>query len=341
MQEKNPLFWAQFTDDKLLDLRLCDLGVRIESTVLEERIGRLYAELCGRGFKFRPHTWLSDDWFTPDGVAGFAVPFYMAHPRLMELERAQMLEVEGGITEWCMRILRHETGHAIDNAYRLRRKKRRLRIFGRSSEPYPERYSPKPYSKSFVVHLESGYAQSHPDEDFAETFAVWLDPESQWSSKYSTWPAMKKLEYVDELMTEILNEQPRVTNQHTLASIDDLDHTLREHYRARRELHQVDLSETYDEDLLKLFSGTGISGSSSSAASFLSRTKRKARRSVAETTGIYQYTINQIIEEMIERCRKLDLQLIKSTEATEFDFVVLLTMRAVEHIRNHRYRLAL
>ncbi len=220
-------------------------------------------------------------------------------------------------------------------------KNRRLRIFGRSSEPYPERYSPKPYSKSFVVHLESGYAQSHPDEDFAETFAVWLDPESQWRAKYSAWPAMKKLEYVDELMTEILNEQPRVTNRHTLASIDDLDHTLREHYRARRELHQVDFSETYDEDLLKLFSGTGISGSSSSAASFLSRTKRKARRSVAETTGIYQYTIDQIIEEMIERCRKLDLQLIKSTEETELDFVVLLTMRAVEHIRNHRYRLAL
>jgi hypothetical protein len=341
MQGKNPPFWAKYTDDELLEIRLCDLDVRIERTVLEEMVGRLYSELCDRGFKFRPHTWFSDDWFTPDGVPGFAVPFYMAHPRLMELERAQMLEVEGGTTEWCMRILRHETGHAIDNAYRLRRKKRRHRIFGRSSEPYPEQYSPKPYSKGFVVHLESGYAQSHPDEDFAETFAVWLDPESQWRSKYSIWPAMKKLEYVDELMTEILNEQPRTTNQHTMASIDDLDQTLREHYRARRELHKVNFSETYDEDLLKLFSGSGVAGSSSSAASFLSRTKRKARRSVAQKTGIYQYTIDQIIEEMIERCRKLDLQLIKSTEATELDFVVLLTMRAVEHIGNHRYRLAL
>lgn len=341
MHRTDPPLWAKFTDDELLELRLCDLGVGIDGTALEARILQLQSDLKERGFTFCPHTWLSDDWFTPDGVPGFAVPFYMAHPRLMELERAQMLEVEGGTTEWCMRILRHETGHAIDNAYRLRRKKRRHRIFGRSSDPYPERYSPKPYSKSFVVHLESGYAQSHPDEDFAETFAVWLNPDSHWRSKYSTWPAMKKLEYVDELMAEVLNEEPRTTNRHTIASINDLDQTLRQHYRARRELHQVNFSETYDEDLLNLFSGFGVSGSSSSAASFLSRTKRKACRSVSEKTGIYQYTIDQIIEAMIERCRKLDLQLIKSTEETEFDFVVLLTMRAVEHIHNHRYRLAL
>jgi hypothetical protein len=337
----DPPFWEKSKDDELLELRLCDLGARIEGTILEERVGRLHSELRERGFKFRPHVWLSDDWFTPDGVPGFAVPFYMTHPRLMELERSQMLEVEGGTTEWCMRILRHEAGHAVDNAYRLRRKKRRHRIFGRSSEPYPERYSPKPYSKNYVVHLESGYAQSHPDEDFAETFAVWLDPESRWRSKYTAWPALKKLEYVDELMSEILPERPRVTNRQTLASLDDLDKTLREHYRARTELHQVNFSETYDQDLLKLFSISGKPGTCPSAASFLSRTKRKTRRRVAEKTGIYQYTIDRIIEEMIERCRKLDLRLAKSTEQAELDFVVLLTVRAVEHIRNHRYRLAI
>ena len=29
------------------------------------------------------------------------------------------------------------------------------------------------------MHLDPWYAQSHPDEDFAETFAVWLTPEVQ------------------------------------------------------------------------------------------------------------------------------------------------------------------
>ena len=111
-----------------------------------------------------------------------------------------MLEVEGGTAEWCMRILRHETGHAIENAFQLRRLRQRQKLFGKSSKPYPEWYTPKPYSKSYVVHLDMWYAQSHPDEDFAETFAVWLDPDSNWKERYVGWPAFRKLRCVDELI---------------------------------------------------------------------------------------------------------------------------------------------
>ena len=148
---------------------------RIEGTGVEQRIAQVNAELDARGLA-RPHYWLSDEWFTPDGVPGVAIPFYLAHPRLARLELAQMLEVEGGDEETCLRILRHEAGHAIDNAYQLRRRPTRRRLFGTPDTPYPEYYTPKPYSKSFVQHLDHWYAQSHPDEDFAETFAVWLDP---------------------------------------------------------------------------------------------------------------------------------------------------------------------
>ncbi len=186
--------WADWPDEQLLDLRMCDLDLRIEGTELEERIEALYGELRTRGLRFRPHLWLSDDWFTPDGVPGIAIPFYLAHPRLAQLELTQMLEVEGGNPEWCMRILRHETGHAIENAYLLRRRRRRQQVFGKTSEPYPDYYTPKPYSKSFVLHLDSWYAQSHPDEDFAETFAVWLNPSSMWRDRYASWPALRKLE---------------------------------------------------------------------------------------------------------------------------------------------------
>ena len=135
-----------------------------------------------------------------------AVPFYLAHPRLERLEKAQMLAVEGGEHEWCMRILRHEAGHVIDNAYKLRLRKQRRRLFGSSSNPYPEFYAPRPYSKSFVLHLDPWYAQSHPDEDFAETFAVWLTPESNWKTRYAGWPAIKKLEYMDELMQSLVGK---------------------------------------------------------------------------------------------------------------------------------------
>ena len=116
------LAWTDLSDEKLLEVRMCDLGLSIEGTDLEAHIAQLRAELRARHLRFSPHFWLSDEWFTPDGVPGIAIPFYLAHPRLAKLELAQMLEVEGGDPVSCLRILRHEAGHAIDNAYLLRRR---------------------------------------------------------------------------------------------------------------------------------------------------------------------------------------------------------------------------
>src|SRR5215211_4087375 len=199
---------GEMGDEELLDLQMRQLDIRIEGSALEPRIAQLHEELAARGLTFRPHYWLSDEWFTPDGVPGVAIPFYLAHPRLARLELAQMLEVEGGDVESCLKILRHEAGHAIDNAYRLRRRPTRRRLFGDPSIAYPEYYTPKPYSKSFVQHLDHWYAQSHPDEDFAETFAVWIDPTSLWTTRYAGWPAQRKLEYMDRLMRELASTRP-------------------------------------------------------------------------------------------------------------------------------------
>src|SRR5215510_4718406 len=133
-----PEEWAGWTDEQLLDLRVGQLGLTIEGSPLEPRLEALNRNLELRGLTFRPHFWLSDEWFTPDGVPGIAIPFYLAHPRLEKLEQTQMLEVEGGTPEWCMQILRHEAGHAIDNAYKLRRRRKRQKLFGPNSIPYPE-----------------------------------------------------------------------------------------------------------------------------------------------------------------------------------------------------------
>src|SRR5206468_12768994 len=130
---------------ELLSLRLCDLHLTIAGSPLAEHAAQLGIELRARGLRFRPYFWLSDDWYTPDDVPGIALPFYMTHPRLMRLEESQMLEVEGSEPDWCMRILRHETGHAIENAYRLRRRRERVELFGRSSQKYPRFYEPRPY----------------------------------------------------------------------------------------------------------------------------------------------------------------------------------------------------
>jgi hypothetical protein len=196
------------SDEQLLDLRLCELNLAIEDTWLAPRIERVLDELERRRLRFRPHFWLTEEWFTPDGVPGVGVPFYLAHPRLRRLEERMMLDVEGGAHDWCMRILRHEVGHAIDNAYMLHRKRSWQQIFGRYTAPYPNFYQPRPYSKRFVLHLDYWYAQSHAAEDFAETFAVWLTPGSQWRRRYAGWPALKKLLFVDQLMREIAGRKP-------------------------------------------------------------------------------------------------------------------------------------
>ena len=119
-------WWVSLNDEQLLDVRMCDLHVTIEGSKLETAIADLHAEADARNLAFKPHYWLSDEWFTPDGVGGIAIPFYLAHPRLEQLEERQMLEVEGGTHDWCVKILRHEYGHAIDNAYNLQRRRKRL-----------------------------------------------------------------------------------------------------------------------------------------------------------------------------------------------------------------------
>src|SRR5512139_1626099 len=195
--------WTRMSDEQLLGMRFCDLKLKIERTPLAKRVRRLYRELDKRDIRFRPHVWLSEEWFSPDGVPGIAVPFYLAHPRLRRLERQMMKQVEGGNSNWMMRILRHEAGHAIDTAWRLRRRARWREVFGPASLPYPDRYRARPGSRRYVHHLGEWYAQAHPTEDFAETFAVWLKPNSNWRRMYAGWPAFHKLRLVDDLMTSV------------------------------------------------------------------------------------------------------------------------------------------
>jgi hypothetical protein len=333
--------WAHWHDKELLRLRLCDLGLRIEGSPLAPHVHQLGEELRQRGLRFRPYFWLSDDWYTPDGVAGIAVPFYMAHPRLMRLEATLMLEVEGGTPEWCMRILRHETGHAIENAYRLRRRRRRIELFGRSSQKYPAFYEPRPYSKSFVQHLEAWYAQSHPDEDFAETFAVWLTPDSQWEKRYVGWPALKKLEYVDALMREIASLPPRVRSRRRVDPLEKLTKTLREHYEQRRRYYGVEVPRLYDRDLRRIFSSDPAFRQQPAATTFLRRVRREVRRLVASWTGAYQYTVDQVFEDIMQRCRELELRLAVPEAQAKLDFAVLLTVQTMNFLHSGRHRVAL
>jgi hypothetical protein len=333
--------WASYSDEELLQVRMCDLGVSLTGTAVEARLARLNGELESRGMVFRPHYYLSDEWFTPDGVPAVAIPFYLAHPRLEKLELAQMLEVEGADEEPCLRILRHEVGHAVDNAYDLRRRPTRRRLFGLPNTPYPEYYTPKPYSRSFVLHLDHWYAQSHPDEDFAETFAVWLDPDADWPTRYASWPALRKLEYMSGLMRDIATRRPVVTSRRELDPLPRLRKTLGDHYRAKREHYGLDHPDFYESDLQKLFSNAPEYAGNLSAARFVRRLRKQVRSTVASFTDSYQYTIDQLLQTIIERCRELNLRLTDSEEATTIDFMVFLTVQTMNYLHSGRHRVAL
>ncbi len=330
--------WPSLSDEELLDVRLSDLPICIDGSRLETRIGELRRELDARELRFPLHFYLSDEWFTPDGVVAIAIPFYLAHPRLEKLEEAQMLEVEGGEEQWCLRILRHEAGHALDNAYLLRRRRKRREIFGRPSEPYPDSYAPKPYSKSYVQHLDAWYAQSHPDEDFAETFAVWLTPGSNWPQRYAGWPAPKKLEYVDRLARSLRGRPPLVERQDEIDPLGRQRRTLRQHYRKKRRQYGVDHPNFYDRDLRRLFSDAPEFAGNLSAAQFLARIRRPVRQLVASWTGIYQYTIDQVFKDIIVRCRALKLRVAVPEEQARQEFTVLLTVQTMNYLHSGGHR---
>jgi hypothetical protein len=301
--------WETLSDDQLLSLRFCDLKLTIDGTDLEQAIDRLYRELATRSIRFRPHCWLAQEWFSPDGIPGIAIPFYLAHRRLMSIERRFMREVEGGNRNWLMRILRHEAGHAIDSAYRLRRRRVWREVFGPASLPYPDTYRPRPGSRRFVQHLGSWYAQAHPTEDFAETFAVWLKPNSAWRREYRGWPAYAKLEYIDGLAAQIGDAKPPVTDRTHIEDIADEAGTLRQHYEKKLARYRMPRRSGADELLLKIFTATPRRASAPKAASVLRELRNPLRQQFVRAGAFSEYLVHQVLRLMIERCESQNLYL--------------------------------
>ena len=326
--------WESLPARQLLNVRLCDLGLDLRpelgGTLAADCIARVQQELEERGLRARPHFWLSDEWASPDGIPGVSVPFYLAHPRLAALERSQMREVEGGTRAECLRLLRHEVGHAVQTAYRLHLRKRWREVFGPVSRPYPEHYKPDPTSRSYVLHLPGWYAQSHPAEDFAETFAVWLRPRSNWRRAYAGWPAFRKLEYVDELMRGLRAVTPPVRRRGRPYALRQLDQTLGEYYEAKRERYGVEEADPYDEELLELFGPPTSAGApdKESAAAYLRRRRRDLVDSVCRFGRQDEVVVREVLEEMIARCRALRLRVRGSETEIQRGLGAVLTRHA-------------
>ena len=322
--------WADLGDEELLQLRLSELPLKLEGTLVETRIDQLKRELTARGLDFPLHFYLSDEWFTPDGQASMAVPFYLAHPRLERLEKAQMLAVEGGEHEWCMRILRHEAGHVIDNAYKLRLRRQRRRLFGSPAKPYPEFYAPRPYSKRYVLHLDPWYAQSHPDEDFAETFAVWLTPRSGWRRRYRNWPVIRKLRLVSRLMTRVRDRRPVRNSGARLNPVRALTLTLAEHYGQRAEQYRASAHGYVDDKLRAVFPDMD-EARELDADALVRRNRREILSRVVRWSGMDQEDVERILTKIEDRSRDLGLGLQRNqVRARLLDLTALTTALAMD-----------
>jgi hypothetical protein len=333
--------WTRLSDEELLQKRFCDLRLSLRGTVVERHWKEVQTDLLNRGIRFRPHLWLSEEWFSPDGVPGIAVPFYMAHPRLMRLERLIMDEVEGGNANWLTRILRHEAAHALDNAFRLRRRKGWRKTFGPATRPYPDVYRPRPASRDYVLHLGHWYAQSHPSEDFAETFAVWLQPRARWRRDYQGWPALNKLEYVDSLMKELKGARAVVDNRELIEPLSEDTRTLAEHYRQTRARYQLDRLDAYDLRLKRIFGKHSKKRRRLSASTFVRRSKPELSRLLIRRSRLHPYLVHHVLRVVIQRCRDLDLVLETSQREAKRAVLGVLERIMMDILRRDRERYAL
>ena len=330
--------WHTLRDEELLAVRICDLGLCLEQSELKPRVDQLYEELAARGVSLRPDAYLGDEWFSPEGVPAIAIPFYLAHPRLKALELHLMMEVEGGTAEWCQMLLRHECGHAIDHAYRYSSRPDWRIVFGSPEAEYaPETYTPRPYSKSFVRHLPNWYAQAHPDEDFAETFAVWLATgPDDWRRRYQGWKALDKLEYVDTLMQEARNSPPAVTRGRRISEARRLRSTLARHYAARRKLYAEDFPDFYDADLRQIF-GKDESGGEP-AVKVMRRHRGDLIASIVQWTGQRRYIVSMLLRKIIERCRELRLMAPRDSVELHFELASYLATLVTNHLYTGRFK---
>lgn len=318
---------------ELLHTRVCDLGLRIDGSPLEGATLRLQRDFARKGFLFRPSFYLTDTWGCPDRVPVIGIPFYLADQRLARIEEEQTGEIEDDLM--VMMLLRHEAGHAINYAYRLWNRPDWVETFGPFSKPYREVFQPQPQSRKFVRHIYAGqygrtYAQKHPDEDFAETFAVWLTPRSAWRRRYQYWPALKKLEYLDALMRQIRRQRPLRTGGRLVNPVEKMDMPLAEHYGQRAERFRAAAQGYVDDRLRALF--PPVPGNSAVlACELLHKHHKELLERMVRWSVLDQDDAKNILVKLEDRAEALGLEFPRRQEDEKLlDVAAMATALAVE-----------
>ena len=182
---------------------------------------------------------------------------------------------------------------------------------------YSESFRARPYSKRFVRHLGGWYAQSHPEEDFAETVAIWLTPDLDWRQQYKAWKALEKLEYVDSLMEKLAGKQPLVFSKTKMSEASRLRSRLALYYKRRRRTYAQEFPDFFDADLKRLFVNSSASPNTERASTFLRRSTKPILNAVSAWTGEPKFTLHRLLRALADRCSELDLRLRSDAAAVE------------------------
>ncbi len=316
--------------DLLLGQKISDLGLSIAGSRVERLLEQLHRELSNKGLRYRPPAYLSDQWGCPDGTPLIGVPFYLADARLERIEEEMAMSVESDAE--AMRYLRHEAGHAFNYAFHLYERAEWQALFGSFSRPYRDRYRADPFSREYVRHILGWYAQKHPDEDFAETFAVWLTPGLDWRQEYAGWRALEKLEYVDDVMRMLADEDPGpLTPGEDDLPVTAMHYSLAEHYRAESDVAPVEDERQFDVDLRQIFTAERDAPSAEAAHTFLGRHYREIVSRVAFWTSEHPSVVRSLIDVLQRRAAALGLRVGPLEATTLIELTAFATAVAMMH----------
>ena len=319
---------------ELLNKPVRELGLKVEGSPVERYVQQLYRELEQKKLmKFRPPVYLTDEWGCPSGEPVVGLPFYLANSDLAQLEK-EMNDLEDA--REIMMFLRHEAGHAFNYAYRLYNRPEWKQIFGWFRRPYRDNYRPVPFSRNYVRHMAGWYAQKHPDEDFAETFAVWLTPRSGWRKRYRGWPAMAKLQYMDRLARELSNVDPGRKKGHTDITVDEMEMTLGELYRpAGEDVPIIDMAT--DTDLKDIFNAKR-SKRARPAQEFLHEHRKAVVDKIAYWTGVQRPLVKKLVEAIENRIGELGLLTDSKRESEHLaEITVYASALAMNYLANGKF----
>jgi hypothetical protein len=322
---------------EILSKPIREMGLKLEGSPIERFVQQFYRELDRKGLKkFRPQCYLSDEWGCPSEEPVIGIPFYLADPKLQRLER-EMNDLED--SRQIMMYMRHEAGHAFNYAYQLFKTPEWRELFGPFRRPYRDFYRPVAFSRQYVRHMEGWYAQKHPDEDFAETFAVWMTPRAQWRKRYKGWGAMKKLLYMERIGKKFSNVEPLVAHGTADITVEQMYVTVADFYdkAAEQQLSPGDL--TLDSDMMDIFNASrrrkkGVRP----AIEFLRENRKTITDKVTYWTGVQRPLLKKLIEAIEARVVELKLNVDISTERQHLtELVTYTTALAMNYISRGKF----